>query len=167
MVRCISIMIRIISPCIAVSTMRGRQNFGEAKARYTSAAISGTVMMLSEDFGEKGIFRNEDQENARIRAQELCSQREIQKIAASGISFRPAESAGTGASSWYTAQIHGQKYVAVFHLKKTPASYVFDLEEEGVGGSRRLNSGQGATYKIEDWKAALVNGIRLTQQFCY
>src|SRR5699024_4570104 len=68
--------------------------FGEAKARYTSAAISGTVMMLSEDFGEKGIFRNEDQENARIRAQELCSQREIQKIAASGISFRPAESAG-------------------------------------------------------------------------
>lgn len=126
--------------------------FGEAKARYTSAAISGTVMMLSEDFGEKGIFRNEDQENARIRAQELCSQREIQKIAASGISFRPAESAGTGASSWYTAQIHGQKYVAVFHLKKTPASYVFDLEEEGVGGSEAVELWTGATYKIEDGK---------------
>ena len=127
-------------------------DLGEARARYTSAVISGTVMMLSEDFGEKGKTKTKDQEKARDRAKELCSRSEIQTVAASGISFRPVSSAGTGASSWYTARIHGRQYAVVFHLKRIPASYTLDLRTEGFSGEQAVDLWTGKEYSAEDGK---------------
>lgn len=111
-----------------------RTTFGEAKARYTSAAISGTIMMLSEDFGEAGKELSREPARARQRAEKLCRNREIREIAASGISFRPAESAGTGAARWYTARIGENDYVAVFHLKNGDAGCRLELEKAGIRG---------------------------------
>ena len=111
-----------------------RTTFGEAKVRYTSAAISGTVMMLSEDFGEAGKELSRETARARQRAEELCRNREIREIAASGISFRPAESAGTGAAGWYTARIGENDYVAVFHLRDCDAGCCLELEKAGICG---------------------------------
>ena len=111
-----------------------RTTFGEAKARYTSAAISGTIMMISEDFGEAGKELSRESARARQRAEKLCRNREIREIAASGISFRPAESAGTGAARWYTARIGENNYVAVFHLKNGDACCRLELEKAGIRG---------------------------------
>lgn len=125
---------------------------GEARARYTSAAISGTVMMLSEDFGEKGRPLTEEQEKARERAKELGGCRKIQKLAASGISFRPVSSAGTGASDWYTAQIGGRQYAAVFHLKQVPAVYTLDLAAEGIFAQSAVDLWTEKRYPVTEGK---------------
>ena len=51
---------------------------GEARARYTSAVISGTVMMLSDDY---------ERPEARTRAELLATNREVNALAASMVSF--------------------------------------------------------------------------------
>lgn len=131
--------------------------FGEAKARYTAAAISGTVMMLSEDFGETGKPLNEEQTEARRRAEILCTNGEINRLAASGISFCPVFSAGTGASRWYSACIEGRQYLAVFHLNFETETLELDLKKEGFTGKKAVELWTGHTYLIDDesliWKA--------------
>ena len=79
---------------------------GEAKARYTSAVIAGTVMMLSDDY-ELPV--------ARERAVRYAGNPEINQIARSGIAFCPVESAGASASQAYTGEINGKKYLAIFY----------------------------------------------------
>lgn len=79
---------------------------GEARARYTASAIAGTVMMLSDDY---------EREEARRRALKFAGNREINAMAAAGVSFTPVESNNASASSAYVASINGKQYVALFH----------------------------------------------------
>ena len=83
---------------------------GEAKARYSSAVIAGTVMMVSDDY---------EKEEARKRMILYSSNEQINKIARSGVAFQPEESAGTSASSVYSAIIDDKKYLALFHWNST------------------------------------------------
>lgn len=79
---------------------------GEAKARYTTAVIGGTVMMLSDDYKNP---------QARERAKQFAGNRAVNHVAASQIAFVPVESAQSGASPAYTAVIDGKQYIALFH----------------------------------------------------
>ncbi|MGN0316035.1 MAG: hypothetical protein ACI4EG_14760 [Fusicatenibacter sp.] len=79
---------------------------GEARARYTTAVIGGTVMMLSDDY---------ERPEARQRALKFTGNRGINHVAASGVAFRPVESAQSSASLAYSAIIDHTRYVAMFH----------------------------------------------------
>ena len=79
---------------------------GEARARYTTAVIGGTVMMLSDDY---------ENPEARARARKFAGNRAINQIAASQVAFTPVESAQSSASNAYTATIGGKQYIALFH----------------------------------------------------
>ena len=79
---------------------------GEAKARYTAAAIAGSVMMLSDDYKS---------ELAKERAIRYATNPKVNKIAASRVSFRPISSGGVFASYGYYANIEDTKYAAIFH----------------------------------------------------
>lgn len=79
---------------------------GEAKARYTSAVIAGTVMMLSDDY---------ELPEARERAIRYAGNTRINQIARSGAAFCPVEASGDSASHAYTAEIDGKKYLALFY----------------------------------------------------
>ncbi|HWT74951.1 MAG TPA: hypothetical protein VN258_09575 [Mobilitalea sp.] len=56
--------------------------FNEGLTRYISAAISGTMMIDSDDFRIK---------EARERAKEILTNEEINEVAKAGVSFRPVE----------------------------------------------------------------------------
>lgn len=79
---------------------------GEARARYTSSVIAGTVMMLSDDF---------ERPQARRRAELFAVNREVNELAASMVSFCPVEAEGASASAAYTAVVGGKQCVALFH----------------------------------------------------
>lgn len=133
---------------------------GEARARYTTAVMAGTVMMLSDDFRR---------EEARQRALEFASNREINCLAASGCVFIPVESCGFSASNIFTAQKDGKQYAAVFHWKKGKEQVCVDLKRAGLHTSssfRELWSGQILhpengilTWPVQDCDAVLLEEI--------
>jgi alpha-galactosidase len=96
---------------------------GEARARYTSAVITGGIMIMSEDFTNAEAAR---------RAEELASNAEINRIAASHRAFRPAGTAGSGACSIFTAVIDGNDYAAVFNTGSNAQHIEISPEEYGL-----------------------------------
>ncbi|MBQ6361486.1 MAG: hypothetical protein IJJ25_10145 [Lachnospiraceae bacterium] len=87
-------------------TMPRKSREGEARARYTAAAISGGLMILSDNYADS---------EARERTAKLAVNHEVNEIAASGTAFRPVETAGGSAGHVFTAVIHEVPYVAVFN----------------------------------------------------
>ncbi len=86
---------------------------GEARARYTTGAISGAMMLLSDDYTLP---------EAQERALKFATNPEVNKVVRSREAFRPVEFNGVSASPAYTAKIDGEQYVAVFSwfpFKKT------------------------------------------------
>lgn len=96
---------------------------GEAKARYSSAVIAGTVMMVSDDY---------EKEEARKRMILYSSNEQINQIARSGVAFQPEESAGTSASRVYSAIIDNKKYLALFHWSNTAEFMSVSTRECGL-----------------------------------
>lgn len=96
---------------------------GEARARYTSAVIAGTVMMLSDDY---------ERPEARRRAELLASNHEVNALAASGVSFCPVEAGGASASAAFTAVVDGKQCLAVFHWKEDSAIVQVDCRRAGI-----------------------------------
>lgn len=115
---------------------------GEARARYTAAVIAGSVIMLSEDYGEKGVVIQE----ARDRALKFATNEHINKIGASGVSFRPISTAGTTGVKVFYADIDGTKYIAVFGTEKETVS--FNCEDVKLNGDTSFTElWSGKTYK--------------------
>ena len=96
---------------------------GEARARFTSAAIAGSVMLLSEDYGRPG---------ARERTIRIAGNAEVNAAARSGIAFRPAASAGSGACPVYTARIDGCPCLALFSWREQRETVCADLRDAGL-----------------------------------
>lgn len=96
---------------------------GEARARYTASAIAGTVMMLSDDY---------EREEARRRALQFAGNKEINALAAAGISFTPVESNNASASGAYVAEVEGKQYVALFHWFDEEALVQLDCRRAGI-----------------------------------
>lgn len=85
--------------------MEKDSTLGEARARYTAAAIAGTVMMLSDDY---------DRPEAVERAKMFATNAEVNRVAASHIAFMPVEANGPSASHAFTATVDDTQYVALF-----------------------------------------------------
>lgn len=62
----------------------------------------------------------------------LTANREINRIAASGVAFRPVDSAGDSASHAYTAQIDGSQYLALFTWNEAPETVTVDCLRAGL-----------------------------------
>ena len=82
---------------------------GEARARYTSAAIAGSVMLLADDYALPGAMDR----TVRIAGNPL-----VNAVAKSGAVFRPADSAGGSACPVFTAVICGVVHAALFSWKE-------------------------------------------------
>lgn len=80
---------------------------GEARARYTTAAIAGGVMMLSDDY---------ERSEARARTEMFACNAEVNAIAAARTAFVPVEAADSFACQAFTAKINDKDYLALFAL---------------------------------------------------
>ncbi len=100
---------------------------GEARARYTSAAIAGAVMLLSDDYDRPG---------AKERTALIAGNPAVNAVARSGVAFRPTESAGGSAARAYTATIDGVLYVALFSWVKAPETVAVSLSRAGLPEGR-------------------------------
>ena len=95
----------------------------EAKARYTSAVIAGSVMLLADDYTRP---------EAMERTLRIAGRTEINRIAASGTAFRPVDSAGGSASHAYTAMICGKTYTALFAWNSRPEDISVSCQRAGI-----------------------------------
>lgn len=111
---------------------------GEARARYTASAISGAVMLLSDDYST---------EEARERVRKLATNAEINRIAASHIAFRPVESANSSASKIYTAEIDGDIYVALFNYEERSLALQVSTERAGIPAGTYRDLWSGASVR--------------------
>ena len=120
---------------------------GEARARYTTAVISGAMMLLSDDF---------DRPEAVERAMKFACNEEVNAIARSRAAFRPDKPNGASAAHVYTAEIDGEAYAAVFGWQLYPEEIVFSPEKAGLprGTYRDLWSGKRFDLSKNDliWK---------------
>ena len=115
---------------------------GEARARYTTAVIGGTVMMLSDDY---------ERPEARERAKKLACNRDVNRIAASQTAFLPVESAGSSASEAYSAVINGKACVALFHWTPRKETVILDAARAGLKKDAEYTDlWSGRTFKCEN-----------------
>ena len=137
----------------------GKTKETEARARYTTAAIAGGIMLLSDDFSN---------ELSRERAEKFTANREINRIASSGIPFRPVESAGGSSGHVFTAVIDDRPYAAMFNWNETSADIAAVCERaqipEGtyrdLWTGRTVSTEQGSLiWRFEDTDAALLEFI--------
>lgn len=137
-------------------TMLQESTESEARARYTTAAIAGGVMLLSDDFKDK---------ISAERALKIATNRAVNAVAASGVAFRPVESAGGSAGHIYTGVIDGQTYAAIFNWSNKPAVIEVSCERAGLcegvytdlWTEKKVNAINGSiTWEFESTDAALL-----------
>lgn len=115
---------------------------GEARARYTTAVIGGTVMMLSDDY---------ELLEARERTRKLACNPAVNRIAASQTAFLPAESAADSASTAYSAVIDGKACVALFHWRPEKETVVLDAARAGLkGDAEYMDLWSGRSFQTEN-----------------
>ncbi len=133
---------------------------GEARARYTASAIAGTVMMLSDDYSRQ---------EARERTLRFAGNREINRMAAAGVSFRPVEANHDTASWAFTARIDGKQYVALFHWGSGEEALRLSCRRAGLRqGLVYEELWSGETMRDEDgtivWRARGCDAIVLRER---
>lgn len=96
---------------------------GEARARYTSAVIAGSVMLLADDYGRPG---------AKERTEKIAGNPAVNAVARSGAVFRPVDAAGGSACQAFTANINGETYAAIFSWKEREETVSVNLERSGL-----------------------------------
>lgn len=132
---------------------------GEAKARYTAAAIGGTVMMLSDDY---------ENQTARERAKKYAGNKAVNHVAASQTAFMPVESAQSGASAAYTARIDEKQYIALFHWNGGKETVTLSGGRAGLREqSRYMDLWSGEKYAVKNgvlrWKAEGCDALLLME----
>ena len=132
---------------------------GEARARYTSAVIAGTVMMLSDDYENPA---------ARERALRFAGNRKVNELAAKGVAFCPVEAAGSSASAVYTAIVGGKRYLALCHWRKEAEIVRAECRRAGLpANSKYRDLWSGAEFVVEEggivWKAEGCDAVILEE----
>lgn len=147
--------------CLLRSFLMDRDSSeGEARARYTSAVIAGTVMMLSDDYGNPA---------ARERAIRFAGNKRVNGLAAEGISFRPVESGGSSASCAFCAKAKDRQYLVLFHWKKETETVQVDCRRAGIceglkykelwGGEEFFDENGMVTWKAQGCDAVILEEI--------
>lgn len=141
---------------------RGTTTEKEARSRYYAAAISGTVMMLSDNYGPEGdpdIIAG-----ARARAKRLADDAAVNEIARFGKAFVPVE-LSDGTTPFYTLSHEGRHFAAVFNFSDMPAVLAFDAERGGLfkkGSFADVHGGERTPYEkrisvaLDGWDAVIL-----------
>ena len=121
---------------------RAASNENEARSRYNASLISGTVMLLSDNYGPKGD--KEVIENSKARALKLANNEELNKIARMNKAFRPLYLSDTSNVYYY------DNYLAVFNFEDKTMD--FDINPTNIkfkksGELINLNNNKKITYK--------------------
>lgn len=125
---------------------RESTDLNSARSRFLASAISGTVMLLSDNYGPTG--EEADVQNARERALELANNPEINRIARLGIAFRPLDLKSDTADLYYLHH-DGSVYVAIFNFDSQEKEMMVPLERVGApkaGNVSHLWSGKMDNY---------------------
>lgn len=96
---------------------------GEARARYTTAAIAGSTMLLSDDY---------DVSDARERTLRIATNEAVNHVARSGVAFRPMDSAGGSGCHVFSGVMDGVPHVALFSWAGVPERIEAPCERIGV-----------------------------------
>lgn len=107
----------------------------EARTRYNSAVISGTLMLLSDSYKNKGM---------RELTKQLTSNEAINNLAKKGRAFRPVEgNTGQWTNDLFTLEDGDEFYLAVFNFERTMnKKYNIDFERIGLE--------KGTEYTVTD-----------------
>jgi len=140
--------------------MKEPMSEGMARARYTSSAIAGTVMLLSDDY---------EKEEARERTKKFALNKEVNKVVSSRVAFRPVESNGDSASHFYTGVVDGEQYIAGFSWNKTaPETLSTTCKRAGIEPGIYRDLWTGALYHLEEgvltWTAQSCDAILLKKE---
>lgn len=108
---------------------RGTTSENEARSRYYSAVISGTVMMLSDNYGPEGD--PQIIEECRRRAKIFANDAAANRIARQGKAFVPVE-LRDGTTPFYTLTHEGRHYAAIFNFSEDMAELSFDAGKGGL-----------------------------------
>lgn len=100
---------------------------GENRARFTSVVTTG-LCLLGDDFLNCT-------EEARVRAQSIVKNEEINRIGKIGKSFRPIVNDywGTGQADAFMHRVADTLYVAAYHFTTSPTQKVFNLKYSDLG----------------------------------
>ncbi len=120
--------------------MKQPSSFGEARARYTATSIAGTVFLLSDDY---------ENPEARKRTLELATNKEVNKVAASRVAFRPVDANGTSAAHAYTGVVDGEQYIALFTWMKGNNNVTVTCERAGIPCGIYKDLWTGAEFNAE------------------
>lgn len=141
---------------------RGTTTENEARSRYYAAVISGTVMMLSDNYGPEGdpsII-----EHAQKRARAIANDPAANRIARIGKPFIPVELCD-GTTPFYTLSHEGRYYAAIFNFSDKPATLSFDALRGGLpqkGCFADIHGGEKISYEnrigltLDGWDAVLL-----------
>jgi len=139
--------------------MDRESTIGEARARYTTAAIAGGVMMLSDDY---------ERPEARRRTEMLACNAEVNAVAASRTAFVPVEAADSFASQAFTAAIDGKVYLALFALKAEGEILSVSCARAGIPEGSYRDLWSGKTFVSKDgfinWQADSCDALLLVKE---
>lgn len=134
----------------------------EARSRYYASAISGTVMMLSDNYGPEGdpeVIRM-----SRARAKKFADDAKVNAIARLGKAFVPVE-LKDGTTPFYTLSHEGTHYAAVFNFTAERRTLSF-LAERGrlpakgtfcdIHGGQKTSYDQVISVELEGWDAVIL-----------
>ena len=121
---------------------RGETTEAEARSRYLSGVVSGTLMILSDNY---------DKPEARERSKALANNEAVNALARIGRPFRPVE-LRSDTTPFYTLQHEGCYYAAIFNFSKEEKTLSFRAERGGLPAAGRAVSlwdGSGMRYEKE------------------
>ena len=105
---------------------RSSTTIEEARSRYNASVISGTVMLLSDDFGPS----NANALLSTARAQKLADQPEINALARLGHTFKPIE-LQDGSTAVFTLKADNSRYIACFNFSAEPQTVHVKANQAG------------------------------------
>ena len=131
----------------------------EAKSRFNMSVISGTVLLLSDNFGP--VLQGDDRKNlrgfddapivkgARERVKRLVNNKALIEVARFGKAFTPLY-LKSDTTNIYTLKHNGRCFAALFNLEPEKATVSFRPAEAGFpesGKIRCLNCGREFAYE--------------------
>ena len=128
---------------------RGNTDMNSARSRFLASVISGTVMLLSDNYGPTG--ETDDICKAKDRALEIANNDDINAVARIGRAFKPFELKDGTADLYYLVN-DGIVYVAVFNFRpeeKTMNIPISRLWTRREGEVKHLWTGETENYSGE------------------
>jgi len=110
-------------------------DYNSAKSRYNASLISGTVMLLSDNYGPYG--KKEEIDEARRRTKEIVNNKALNEIALFKKPFRPAFIKSDTTNVYYLK--HDERmFVAIFNFKNSKEEYSVNANYLGFPSSGNI-----------------------------